>query len=252
MRRCSIALILLLALPPLVSPASEGEDLYYDTCLQCHGDYATDDWQRSRKSWELTVYRMQSYADFSDETAEKIIDYLAGDEQPEPEEDSLADTLAEDQQPVVEEPESPAEALAREERFRKQQEIAAAQLWNPSPPVLIFARYMGYFAVACLVGLGITGLARRKLARRFRLVHTAAAAGLLVAIGAHAVIDLFEYGAPPVLWLWFGIAATALPVVGLATGYMRRVLGSAFKPVHYGFAVTGLTLAVLHWIWIYI
>jgi hypothetical protein len=240
------------------APAQTGEELYFEICTQCHDDWAHDEPQRSYKSWELTVYRMQSYSYFTDEQADKIINYLAnlGSEEDQPQQNEVATTVADDETDASESPaaltQAQEERRAREERFRRTRQIAQARIWNPSAAWLAGARYLGYAGVAALVGLALTGLLRRRMRRRFRLVHTALAVTLLLAIAAHALIDLAEYGAPPVLWLWFGIAASVLPAVGLATGYTRRILGRAFRPVHYGFASAGLALAVLHWIWVYI
>ncbi len=249
-RIAALSLLGLLLLSPSAG-ANRGEELYYDICLRCHGDWRDDGPERSYKSWELTVYRMQSYDHFSDEEAELIIGFLTGtqsEEETEPEEPAPAETTQADLAGGAEQPEDPA----RQERLARTRQIAEARLWNPSAGWLTFGRWLGYAAVASLVALALTGLARKPLARSFKWVHTSLGAALLVLIAGHALIDLAEYGAPPVLWLWFGIAASVLPAVGLGTGYLRRLLGRMFRPVHFGFAIAGLALALLHWIWIYI
>jgi hypothetical protein len=106
--------------------------------------------------------------------------------------------------------------------------------------------------VACLAVLVATGAGRRVLKRRFRPVHRAAGFTLLALVALHAVIYFFEYGTPPVLWLWYGIGATLLVAAAFITGFWRKQLKLNYRAVHYGLGGFAAGLAGLHWIWAWI
>lgn len=111
---------------------------------------------------------------------------------------------------------------------------------------------MGYLAVA-LVGvmLGL-GAARRRVGRHFRRLHLVMGGALFFAAAIHSGVFLAEYGAPPVTWLWFGVAAMALVVATEVHGIARPRLGKRFLPVHVLASVACLVFTVLHWVWFYL
>jgi hypothetical protein len=70
-----------------------------------------------------------------------------------------------------------------------------------------------------------------------------------VTVFLHVLINLQEYGAPPVLWLWFGVIAFFAVVLSYATGYLRTSSRALFQAVHYGLGVFSIALVLLHWAW---
>jgi hypothetical protein len=107
----------------------------------------------------------------------------------------------------------------------------------------------GYVAVACALTLLVSGHNRRRLMRRFRPLHIAAALGLFLGLATHAIIYLHQFGTPPVLWYWFGFASFLVLVLAQLQGLIRKRFGRVFLRVHVAAGYCGLALAVLHWIW---
>ena len=253
------------------SDAEKGEELFDQICISCHtwdmfeGDY------RSRKGWELTVYRMQQYAVFDDDQADLIVQYLVSrdnePEQEEPVEEEDAVVAAAANEPVGNGPASnqfvanqTTVAVAEPSGPQFQPDVGELQgpgflftrIWNPSQRAVRFSRWLGYLAMCCLAGLMASGAGRRVLKQRFRPVHRAAGFGLAAVVAIHAVIYFFEYGAPPVAWLVYGIVATLLVAAAFITGFWRKQLKLNYRAVHYGLGGFAAGLAGLHWLWAWI
>jgi len=195
------------------------------TCLPCHAPELFRDTPQSAKAWEVTVARMQRYASFTDEEGELIVVYLADGQ-------FLADFF-----PAAAQTGSAAAVPVGQQRFLSGQVLARV------------ARVCAIGAMGCLVLLALTGLARRHLTRRFLPIHATLAVLFTVSAAVHTAICLARYGAPPVLWLGFGLVA----LVGLAaanfSGLTRLTLRGRFRPIHAAAGFVCLVFSVLHWIW---
>ena len=148
-------------------------------------------------------------------------------------------------QPALSEPSgriNPAVSAALRERLEHPR-------WKPSLLLMRAAEAGGYLAVACTLILLTSGHGRRRLGRRFRPLHTAAALGLFLGLATHAVIYLARYGSPPVLWYGFGVASFLVLVLAQVQGLVRKRFGRVFLRVHVAAGYCGLTLALLHWLW---
>jgi hypothetical protein len=126
---------------------------------------------------------------------------------------------------------------------------AMKRLWNPSMRALVCARLSGFAAVACLLGLLVSGFKRRTLARRFRNVHVALALGLFVTLAIHGTVYIFEYGTPHVLWYWFGLIGFGALVTTELQGILRKRFHKGLLISHITGACVGLVLSILHWVW---
>jgi hypothetical protein len=249
-------------------------------CTGCHSlDYYVT--PRSRKAWELTVANMRVYTQnaaitFTEEQADRVVAYLATYFH----EDSSLDAAKHFSQAVVTEP-APINAVqpipeppvapvqvqpvsnvvatpppvqvvaAPGPRVLPDaiRERLAHPRWKPSHMMKHLAEYSGYLAVACTLVMFISGHNRRRLARRFRPIHIFSALGLFLGLATHAIIYLIQYGNPPVLWYWFGIASFLLLVLAQLQGIIRKRFGRIFLNIHVTAGYCGLTLAILHWIW---
>ena len=223
--------------------------LFEKKCTQCHGIQDYDLSNRSLKEWQLTVERMASYGvedPYTDEEADEIIaflyigkhdskppGYMNGYEEPS--------TAAAASQPTT------AAATASVVSPKPKRHVS----WRKSRALGV-AKFMGYVAVALMACMVASGLARKWIPRNFSSIHVVMAIGLFGALSIHVSVYLCEYGAPGVLWLWFGIAASVL--VGLVEfgGLMRARLGGKFIRLHSICGVVGLLLVLLHWFWIYV
>lgn len=121
--------------------------------------------------------------------------------------------------------------------------------WVPPAGALSSAGLAGYAAVFFLFALLLTGHGRRKLGKRFRRLHAAAALGLFASLAAHGVIYLLRFGNPAVFWYWCGVLSFALVAIVELMGILRKRMGRRFLRLHQLGGYTGLVLAVLHWIW---
>lgn len=245
-------------------------------CTGCHSlDYYIT--PRSRKAWELTVANMKAYTQngsvtFTDAQGDRVVDYLATYFH----EDSTLEAAkhfapaSPDAPPQV----SPAPPVTETRVVSVVSNVVAAPppvkvaavaaprelppairerlehpSWKPSRAVKHLAEYSGYLAVVCTVLMFISGHNRRRLARRFRPIHIFSALGLFLGLATHAIIYLFQYGNPPVLWYWFGIVSFLLLVLAQLQGIIRKRFGRIFLNIHVTAGYCGLTLAILHWIW---
>ncbi len=121
--------------------------------------------------------------------------------------------------------------------------------WVPPAEALSSAGIAGYAAVLFLVALLLTGHGRRKLGKRFRHLHAAAALGLFTCLAAHGVIYLLRFGNPAVFWYWCGVASFVVIALVELMGILRKRMGRRFLRLHQLGGYAGLVLAILHWIW---
>jgi len=229
--------------------------LFEDKCSKCHGirDYHLGD--RSLKEWQLVVERMATYGgaeedSYTDEEADEIIAYLYLGKHEEPEPGELYDY------------EKPKEvAVAATQPATQPATAPAVAAVAPKPKIRIswqksrtlwLAKDMGYAATAIMALMVVTGLMRKTLKRNFSSIHMVLAILLFGALAIHVSVYLCEYGAPNVLWLWFGIIASALIGVVEFGGLWRRKLGVKFIKIHSICGVVGFVLVLLHWFWIYV
>ena len=122
-------------------------------------------------------------------------------------------------------------------------------LWNPGRTALKVARFTGFIGVASLLGLLLSGFNRRKLNAKFRVVHRQLALALFVALIVHAVIYIFEYGTPHVLWYWFGVIGSLVLITTQLQGKLRRRFRMGSLSWHIFLGCAGLAVSLLHWVW---
>ena len=221
------------------------------SCSRCHAadQYYLSD--RSLKAWQLTVKRMQSYhydaaESFTDKEGDAIAKYLAANPFSDAAYRPRATPVAGAVGTVVATQPASAPAPVR-------MTVAAPPLGPRSPARATFlAKVMGYIAAGVLLAMVVTGLARRRIGPIFRKIHGVLAFVFCGSLTVHAAVFLAEYGAPGVLWLWFGIIATIILLSSEFTGLLKLQNRKLFVKAHIAAGVTGLVLTALHWVWIYI
>ena len=231
-----VTLLLLAAALTVSAQNPDAEALYEDICARCHGleGYV---WERSFKAWQACVYTMQEYAydgEFTDEVADAIIDFLV--ENDARIERELAGLPAEPA-PV---PTNTMSIQVAEEPPARRADFGTS------------AKVSGYFGAAALLCAAGSGLSRRKLKKKFRIIHRSAAGVLLATVLFHSVYYLSTFGTPALLWFQAGIGATALLMVTELGALFRKRFRRVFLKVHIAGAVIGLSATVIHWLWIYI
>jgi hypothetical protein len=221
------------------------QELFEKKCTQCHGIMDYDMSDRSLKEWGLTVERMASYGVEEPFTSEEIDDivtflYLGKHElkPPEPAHQQYKPAIAS----------QPTTSIATASMVTRPKRQVS---WR-KPRSLGVAKFMGYVAVALMAGMVASGLGRKRIRRSFHGIHVVMAIGLFGALAIHVSVYLCEYGAPNVLWLWFGILASILVAVVEFGGLFRAKLGGAFIRIHSICGCVGLLLVLLHWFWIYL
>ena len=248
--RITALLCVTLVLPLILSTPADADDdldrqLVIFNCSRCH---AADQYylaERSLKAWHLTVKRMQTYyygdGAFSDDEADRIAKFLAA--HPYTNADYRPRARPAASQPVMAVATQPAPAM-----------MPVARRPAPRSPAkaTALAKVMGYVAVAALVVMVGTGLARRKIWPVFKKTHGVLAFVFCGALTVHASVFLAEYGAPGAWWLWFGIIATIILLSSEFTGLLKLENRKLFVKAHIAAGVTGLVLTALHWVWIYI
>jgi len=127
--------------------------------------------------------------------------------------------------------------------------VPPRRFWNPSRSALFGARVSGFVAVACLIGLLITGLMSRRLEGGLRKTHALLALGLFLSLATHGLINIVEYGTPNVLWYWFGLVGFLALAVTQFQGILRKRFHKGLLMWHAAGACFGLGLSILHWIW---
>ncbi len=225
----------------------KAKTLFLTKCSTCHGIDDYDLGSRSLKEWQLVVERMSNYGtgeEYTDEEADQIIAFLYG----ETHQSKLTTGQSETAIPVTTS-NPPAPAVAASAAATPEPKLRIS--WRKSKATGV-ARIMGYVAMGIMGLMVLTGLARTKLKRNFRPVHTVLAIALFGALSIHVSVYLCEYGTPNVLWLWFGIAAAVL--IGLVEfgGLVRAKLGVKFIRIHSICGIIGFVLVLLHWLWIYL
>ena len=238
----------LLSAPARADDAADRQLILY-LCSRCHAadQYYLSD--RSKKAWQLTVKRMQDnyYSDdaFTDKQADRIVAYLAANPYEEGAYKPRAPIPAATTQPTS----APSTTSAPTTR-----RTTAAPPPPPRSPAkaTLLAKGMGYVSVGILAVLIVTGFFRKKLGPTFRKLHGVMALTLCACLAIHVSVFLVEYGAPSVLWLWFGIIATLVIIAGQLSGMTRSQNRRVFLMIHIPAAVIGLVGTILHWIWIYV
>jgi len=244
-------------------------------CSSCHGCeiYFSG---RSEKSWELTVSRMNDYAKnsseaYTPEQSARLVRYLAtyfG-------EDSNLDAKTHfdplifphkgsNEWVAVAASSLPGQAVPRvnplpagggvPQHVQRNvspeiRERLAHPRWKPTRVLKRIAEGGGYLAVFCTFAMFVTGHLRMRLKRRFRPLHISFALGLFIALAAHAIIYLLQYGTPSVLWYWFGFISFAVLVLAQVQGLIRKRFGPVFLKIHVSAGYAGFILAILHWVW---
>ncbi|HOD83943.1 MAG: hypothetical protein BWX88_01809 [Planctomycetes bacterium ADurb.Bin126] len=249
-------------------------------CTRCHSVEGQTPSERSAKAWELTIERMARYAEnnemtaFTDREAEAVLRFLVSfpegkvieldhvtlptSEPPAADASQVQPIAVQGQaapapssQPTVATSgaaSAPASAAAR----------AAPVKLPPLPPpplpmaLLSWAKSTGYVALAILAALVFTGVTRRQIGRAFPRLHVSLAAMLALCAVFHSVVFVWRYGAPHILWFWFGLIALGVVVAALLGGaYRRRMHGLLFR-LHKAAALVALCLTLLHWVWYYL
>jgi hypothetical protein len=282
MRTLLVLIVIIVAVSPAAADVDADRGLLLEVCSRCH---STDGYYfetRSRKAWSLTVRQMQTYfgeKEFSDKEASRILRFLiAHPFEDEPQMYSPADEADEPDVPWADEsalpvvdtpptsvpasPPAPAPAASTQPT-----PVATTSLTTPATPTRParplarrpkrnkatgIAKTTGYVAVGVLGAMILAGLTRRKLGKAFRKLHVLLAFVLCGCTAIHVAVFLVEYGTPAVLWLWFGIAATAILAATQLSGMFRPGGGRTFLRLHIAGAVATLALTVLHWVWFYL
>lgn len=273
----------LLVCPEKMRASSDSErDHVLRVCTGCHC-LEFNVTPRSRKAWELTVANMRVFAEngavpFTEAEADRVVDYMAAYF----DDNSTLDPLkhfAKALEPAAAAP-SPAPAVVPtviEPQAHEAEKPTVATSVVPTPPAALrppssniqpairvhlahpdwkpsrtlkhMAEFGGYWALFCTLTLLASGHNRRRLGRRFRPLHIVAALGLFLGLATHAMIYLAQYGNPPVLWYWFGVASFLSLVLAQFQGLIRKRFGRLFLRIHVAAGYGGLTLAVFHWVW---
>lgn len=234
-------------------------------CSRCH---AADQYylaERSEKAWELLVKRMQSYyydeSAFSDAEARIMVKYLASHPYSDADYRPLAfpppGPIGEggpagpaSQPATTSAPVGPDNPPPTEAEQAAKAKLASLTV-SPAKATGL-AKVMGYIAAGALGLMVATGLMRRRIGVVFRKTHGVLAFIFCGALTVHAAVFLAEYGAPGVVWLWFGIIATVILLSSEFTGLLHLKNRKLFVKFHIAAGVVGLTLTAAHWVWIYI
>ena len=254
--------------------------------MACHDAFYIT--PRSKKAWELTVFRMRDLVwndddKFSKDDAKRIIEYMDRffyeeseispaqhfkNTSPQtvvvkavPAEEIDPADLAYDEEPETPEVEETAEVVqatpvvtpSSTQKLRDDMpEAMRKQLSQPykpfSPALIQTAKCSGFTAVLCLFLMVISGHFRKRLKCNFRKIHIPAAIILFISMISHGAIYIMRFGNPPVLWYWLGVASLAVLIGAQLQGILRRKLGQKFIPLHIAAGYSGITLAILHWI----
>ncbi len=94
------------------------------------------------------------------------------------------------------------------------------------------------------IGLGL--FFRRRLGRRFRLIHRILAGLLGVALLGHAVLMYSSWGIDPSAWHYAGVAGLAVMLLAAGAAWFRRKIGRRWLTAHISLAVAALGLGLLH------
>ncbi len=255
------AFLLTLGADPEIDPDS----VFRFSCIGCHDLEHYRGLDYDLKLWQLIIADMRNYTMLDDEEADALAVYMSSPKfQKEYFPEDFAEEQAEKEMAGQEQNVSAGSTEKAEpeiEKIRKKTENAGLELaelrkihgikrfWIPSRPFLRFSRYLGYASVLCLVFLAVTGIARKKLQRRFKLFHRSFAYMLIGAVGVHSFIYLCKFGAQPVLWLWFGIFSALTLLVSEGSGEFKHRLKRRFRLIHFTAGLLCIAGTILHWIW---
>lgn len=239
--------------------------VFEDCCTGCHSPHSFLGDDRSEKSWQLTVYRMQGYGSFSDADAKVVIKYLAegnidrdyGEDTEDRVQEGTDKGLGENLPSVSAEMDEPSRPVhsgqpvetTAEPLLRAGVNYRFPRRWNSGPAYIRAGHASAYLAAFALAALALSGVGRSRLGAMFRPVHRAAAFTMLVVVSGHALVFYFKYGAPPVLWLWYGIFAIMAVLASFVTGFWRHRLHVHYRAVHCGLGAFAAGFVALHWIW---
>lgn len=260
------------------------QETFARVCTRCHSMEGHTPSERSHKAWELTVERMTRYAEnnemtaFTTREAEAILRFLitfpegkvlelehvtVPTHQPAPGAPDGTDQAPAGAIPAVaiQGPAAPAGPAEPASQPATSPALAAAGMPRSlpplpppplPPPLLAWAKLTGYVAIVVLGALVLSGLTRRRFGKAFPRVHVTLAAMLAACALFHSVVFVWRYGAPSILWFWFGLIALGIIVAALLAGtYRRRMKGLLFR-LHKAAALAALVLTVLHWVWFYL
>ncbi len=205
--------------------------LFEATCSRCHPAKASWRNTRSEEKWKSTVARMRRHAGsgtkaFDAEAAARIVAYLAPGR-------GVADVAVGASASAV----AATPKTAVDEQAEHPHEDAGGA-WA--------AKALGLASGAFLLLLVGSGLARRRLKRRFHRVHVTLVSAFGIVLAAHAALLYLQTGIPRTAWHLLGSAALATGVLNAAVGLGRRRLKRRFLPVHKALAALILVLAALH------
>lgn len=184
------------------------------TCSQCHPLSKVTAEPRPAAEWPALVKRMQTHAQTGDKTFDNTV----------------ADEIT---------------------AFLVHNAAAADPSLNPAPAEAAseageMGEALGIATAVLIAAMIVAGALRRRIGRRFRLLHRSGAVLLVCALAAHAAILFLSYGPPNSLWHLCGSGAFLLVGVTALLGLNRRRIGRRFVPVHASAAGLTAALALLH------
>ena len=241
--RIIFASVLLFSVHLHAQEQSDPKSVIERTCLSCHIPSGLVDHDFDYKIWELTVERMSNYSPLTDQEIRDVAAYMASGNF---EQEYFPERLA------AEEPASSTMPMSIDSLKKK---LGITSTWKPSFKTLMRARHLGHLSFLMLIVLIITGYIQSRIKPFFSIVHRIAGYVMILAVAAHAAIFLFKFGAPPVLWFWFGIIASIALIISEITGEIRRfspTIKTYFVHTHYVAGWVCLIASVLHWVWVWI
>ncbi len=235
----------LLAASALGNATAEGDRaLFENTCSQCHALSKVRRYgPRSPEQWKHLVARMRQIAQggskaFSEATAARISTYLGS------EAGSRAGGNSASPASSVGPGAAPSAAAVQPAagRMEKHAESLAGESGEAHDLGALLGAGAGLFLLA-LIG---SGVARRRLKRRFHAVHIGLVTAFACLLGAHAILLFLQFGPARSFWHGSGAAALGMGIVTAGVGRLRRRIGRRFLPIHKTLAFSVLVLAVLH------
>lgn len=255
LRKFLIALLFFLEVPFLTGETVSSTDkaLVLKHCSGCHDmSYLSP---RSKKAWELTVYRMREMIYnksemFSKDDAEQMIDFLSLHLQ-EYSQVPIYDFFYGKDNPVQVNIDSTA--IEKEEIVPPKPSSSTVKVEQMfSTKMTRSAKFFGYSSIVALMALLVSGVWRRKLKKLFVPIHRLAGFGLILSLAVHTTIYILKYGNPPVLWYWLGILGVAIAIITQFSVILKAKIGPRFVVVHATLGASVLILGVLHWLIAYL
>jgi len=228
------------------------KEIVESVCMECHIRVELADRGYDFKLWELTVERMRSYSELTDSEVYDVANYLA---QGRFEKDFFPERFKDDEPDQIvpqAEPEIPVVATAGVNLETLKKAYNVQQFWNPSSGYLLLARHLGYLSLVMLIIMAATSCIKQRIEQYFTVVHRSAAYIMIASVITHTTIYLFKFGAPSVLWLWFGILSAATLIISELSGEARQhfsFVKKYFVHIHHTAGWLCLVGVILHWIW---